>query len=139
MELSFASSVLREPLQGREVVCPVADTTGVWALSPRRVTDCFLRAAELPTEAWGMNRSLCLPGMTVTVAEMMTALREIAGENVAARVRFEPDPFVEKIVYGWPTRFSPKRCIGMEFKADNDIREIIEAFIEDYLGGEFVR
>lgn len=85
-----------------------------------------------------MNRSLCLPGITVTVAEMMKALREIGGESVAARVRFEPDPFIEQIVYGWPTRFSPKRCIGMGFKADNDIREIVEGFIEDYLGGEFV-
>ena len=135
---SFASSVLREPLQGQEVICPVADTTGVWALSPRKVVDCFLHASELSTDAWGMNRSLCLPGITVTVAEMMNALREIGGEGVAARVRFEPDPFIEKIVYGWPTRFSPKRCIGMGFKADNDIHEIVEGFIEDYLGGEFV-
>ena len=132
---SFASSVLREPLQGEDVVCPVAAETGVWALSPRRVVDCFVRAARLPASAWGTNRTLMLPGLTVTVAEMLKALRAVGGDAVAARVRFEPDPFIEQIVYGWPTRFDPRRALDMGFVADNSMTEIIEAFVEDDLGG----
>jgi nucleoside-diphosphate-sugar epimerase len=136
---SFASSVLREPLEGRETSCPVPPETGVWVLSPRRVVACFLHAADLPPEAWGASRSVALPGMTVTVEQMMEALSKVAGEKVAARVRFERDPFVEKVVHGWPTRFTTERARAMGFRADERFEDVIEAFIEDDLGGAFVR
>jgi len=136
---SFASSVLREPLEGREVRCPVAPETGVWILSPRGVVSAFLHASRLAPEAWGTSRSVALPGMTVTVEEMVKALTRVAGESVAARVRFEPDPFIEKIVYGWPTRFRTKRALAMGFRADERFEDVLEAFIEDDLGGSFVR
>lgn len=135
---SFASSILREPLQGEEVRCPVSPKTGVWLLSPRRVVACLLHAADLEADAWGSSRSVALPGMTVTVEEMMKALARVAGDNVAARVRFEPDPFIEKIVYGWPTRFTTARGQAMGFRADERFEDVIEAFIEDDLGGKYV-
>jgi nucleoside-diphosphate-sugar epimerase len=132
---SFASSIIREPLQGESVECPVSAETGVWMLSPRKVVECFLHAQALPADAWGASRSVALPGMTVTVQQMMDALRQVAGEAVAARVRFVPDPFIEKIVYGWPTRFEPKRGLALGFRADERFSDVIEAFIEDELGG----
>jgi len=132
---SFASAILRDPLQGREVVCPVSEDTGVWVLSPRRVVECFLHTAELPAERWGSYRSLVLPGLTTTVREMAEALRAVAGDSVAQRIRFEPDPFIERIVYGWPIRFAPRRAEALGFRADGDMHEVIEAFVEDDLGG----
>ena len=121
------------------MVCPVSESTEVWVLSPRRVVDNLIHAAELSAESWGPGRAVALPGITVTVREMIDALREVAGESVAARVSFEPDPFIERIVYGWATRFRPERATSMGFRADTTIHEIIEAFVEDELGGEFVR
>ena len=108
---------------------------GVWLLSPRRAIESFLHAASLPAEAFGTSRALSLPGMTVTVAEMVAALREVAGDSVADRLTFERDPFIEKIVYGWATRFRPERGLAMGFAPDADFRSVIEAFIEDDLGG----
>ncbi len=135
---SFASNVLREPLQGRETECPVAPTTGVWVLSPRRVVESFIHAAELPADAWGSNRAVALPGLTVSVAEMVDALGRIAGDGATARIKWRPDPFIERIVYGWATRFAPRRAEAMGFQADDSIDEIIRAFIDDELGGDFV-
>jgi len=136
---SFASSILREPLEGREVRCPVSPETGVWLLSPRRVVASFLHASDLAAEAWGASRSVALPGTTLTVKQMMDALAKVAGEAVAARVRFEPDPFIEKIVYGWPTRFRTEHALGMGFRADERFEDVVAAFIEDDLGGVFAR
>ena len=134
---SFASAIIREPLEGRAYACPVAEETGVWLLSPRRVIESFLHAANLPAEAFGMSRAVSLPGMTVTVGEMVAALREVAGDRVADRLTFERDPFIEKIVYGWATRFRPERALAMGFAPDADFRSVVEAFIEDDLGGRF--
>ena len=134
---SFASAIIREPLEGRAYTCPVAEETGVWLLSPRRVIESFLHAARLPAEAFGMSRALALPGMTVTVREMVAGLREVAGDRVAGRLTFERDPFIEKIVYGWATRFRPERALAMGFAPDGDFKSVVEAFIEDDLGGRF--
>ena len=134
---SFASAIIREPLEGRAYTCPVAEEAGVWLLSPRRVVESFLHAATLPPEAFGMSRALALPGMTVTVREMVAGLREVAGDRVAERLTFERDPFIEKIVYGWATKFRPERALSMGFAPDEDFRSVVEAFIEDDLGGSY--
>ena len=49
---SFASGIIREPLAGVAVECPVPDTTGVWILSPQRVVEAFMHAHDLPASAW---------------------------------------------------------------------------------------
>lgn len=133
---SFASSVLREPLQGTPYVCPVNPTTEMWVLSPRRVVEALIHGAELPAAALGMNRSVALPGLTVSVQQMLEALTAIAGPTVSGRVSFAPDPSIETIVHGWATRFHPQRGLELGFQGDGDISEIIRAFIEDELGGD---
>ena len=135
---SFASSIIREPLQGQTFVCPVSPETGVWVLSPRRVVDCFIHAAELSATDWGYSRAVALPGITVSVKEMVEALRRIAGDRVVERISWKPDPVIEKIVYGWATRFNPLKSKRLGFKHDDSIDEIIKAFIDDELSGSYV-
>jgi nucleoside-diphosphate-sugar epimerase len=132
---TFASSIIREPLAGQEAICPVGRDAAMYILSPRRVVDALIRAFELPPEAFGMTRMLTLPGITVSVGEMVDALAEVAGERVAARVKWEPDPMIQKIVAGWPTAFDARRARAMGFEADPDFASIIRAHIEDELGG----
>src|ERR1700751_4275163 len=62
---TLASSIIREPLSGREAVCPVAPETVMALASPRRVVDALLRAQDLPGAAFGTNHSLQLPGFSV--------------------------------------------------------------------------
>ena len=132
---TWASSIFREPLAGQAAVCPVEPDAAMYVLSPRRVIDALVHAMELPREALGMTRGLNLPGRTFTVAEMVAALRRVAGERTVARIRFEPDPLIQRIVAGWPTRFATPRAERLGFRADDDLDEIIRQHIEDELGG----
>lgn len=132
---TFASSIIREPLAGEEAVCPVDREAGMFVLSPRRVVEALLHAMRLPDAAWGMTRALQLPGITVTVAEMVEALTRVAGEKVAGRIRWEPDPAIQRIVAGWPTRVAATRARRMGFEPDGSFDEIVRAHIEDELGG----
>jgi nucleoside-diphosphate-sugar epimerase len=131
---SFASAVVREPLNGVPYECPLPPGTAVWLLSPRRVADAFIHAHDLPAAAWGVNRALNLPGITVTVAEMIEAMRKIA-PWAPERVSFKVDPRIEKIVMGWPVRFQTPRALDMGFKPDPGI----EAVIRDYIADERIR
>jgi nucleoside-diphosphate-sugar epimerase len=135
---TFASSIIREPLQGEAAVCPVSPEARMWILSPRRAIQSFIHAAELPAKAWGSYRGVALPGLSVTIQEMVDSLREVAGSTVVERIVWQPDPFIEKLVYGWPVDFAPRRAEAMGFKGDASMHEIIQSFIDDELGGKFV-
>lgn len=128
---SFASGVIREPLAGAIAECPVAPDTGVWLLSPRRVVEAFLRAAELPSSAWGSRRVVNLPGITASVAEMVDAMRKVAGEQTAKRVVYKADARIRAIVKTWPVRFRTPRALEMGFKPDADVETVIRDYIAD--------
>ena len=133
---TWASSIIREPLAGEEAVCPVQDDAAMYILSPRRVIEALIHAFELPSNAFGVTRMLTLPGITASVREMVDALREVAGERVMRRIRWEPDVRIQKIVAGWPMRFDARRARAMGFEADSSLAEIIRAHIEDELAGK---
>jgi len=132
---TFASSIIREPLAGEEAVCPVAPETAIYILSPRRVVEALLRAMTLPESAWGMHRTLQLAGITVTVGAMVEALARVAGEAVTDRIRWQPDPAIERIVETWPVRAEARRARSMGFTDDGSFEAILQAHIEDELGG----
>ena len=134
---SFFSSIIREPLQGEPAMCPVdPDATKGWLTSPRAVIDNLLRTAELDAEALGQNRCFNLPGITVTVAEMIAALGRKGGEAALALIDYDRDAGVEKIVSGWAVDFNPAKALALGMKADNDFDSIVQQFIDDELGGE---
>lgn len=132
---TFVSSIVREPLAGQEAVCPVDPSTAMFVLSPRRCVQALLHAMRLGDDAWGMTRTVQLPGITVSVEATIEALRRIAGPAVAERVRMRPDPAIARIVAGWAARAETPRALAMGFSADRDVDELIHAHIEDELGG----
>ncbi len=131
----FFSSIIREPLNGKEAVLPVPDDTRHWHASPRAAIGFLIHAATIDTALLGGRRCLTMPGVSVTVAEQIEALRHVAGEEVARRIRREPDEAVMAIVAGWPCDFDARRARALGFCAETDFEEIIRIHIEDELGG----
>ncbi|MEH6717381.1 MAG: D-erythronate dehydrogenase [Aurantimonas endophytica] len=128
---SFFSGIIREPLAGQEAILPVDDEVRHWVASPAAAVGFLLHAATMDTDMLGARRALSMPGLSVTIAEMIEALREVAGEEVAARIRREPDATIEKIVAGWPRDFDARRAAEAGFTADTDFASIIRAHIAD--------
>jgi nucleoside-diphosphate-sugar epimerase len=135
---TFASSIIREPLSGVDVVCPVKRESLMPALSPRRVAEAFEKAHDLPGEVFGYNRALQLPGISPSVGDMVEALRRVAGEAVVRHIKWQPDPVIQKIVDGWPRGVDGSRAEKLGIRADRSFDEIIEAFIADDLPAQKV-
>ena len=131
----FFSGIIREPLAGQEARLPVPKSVRHWHASPRAAIGFLLHAATMDTARLGTRRNLSMPGISVTVAEQIAALRKVAGDKAVARIREEPNPVVQKIVEGWPRNFDPQRALSLGFKADSSFEEIIRIHIEDELGG----
>jgi len=128
---SFASSILREPLNGEEAVCPVPTELPMFVMSPGRVVAALIHGAEVSSEALTPFRAFMLPGITITVAEMLAALRDVAGEKAFALVRHEPDPRIEAIVASWPARFDTAKAKQLGFVGDDNFKQIIDAFVTE--------
>jgi len=129
----FFSGIIREPLAGEEAVLPVPETVRHWFASPRAAVGFLVHASQLKTEKLGARRSLNMPGVSATVAEQIEALRKVAGEKVAQRIRREPDATIQRIVEGWPRNFDARRAAALGFRADASFEDIIRIHIEDEL------
>ena len=124
---SFASGIIREPLAGVEAVCPVSTDMRMWLQSPDRAIDNLAHAIALDGSLLGNDRTVNLPGLSVSVGAMIEAMREAAGDEAVARIRFEPDAAIERIVASWPNDFTPARALKLGFVADNDYVSIVRA------------
>ena len=131
----FFSNILREPLVGKEAVLPVSENVRHWFASPRSAVNFFIHAATIDTAAVGPRRNLTMPGLSALVGEEIEALRRVAGDKAVALIKRETDPVIEKIVAGWPTQFDASRAEALGFQAEKDFDQILQAHIEDELGG----
>ncbi|MDD1151400.1 SDR family oxidoreductase [Pseudomonas sp. TNT2022 ID357] len=130
---SFASGIIRDPLSGQASVCPVALDTRLWLMSPARAIANLIHGHELAAERLNQGRVINMPGLSLTVAQMIDALREVAGDEVAQRIQLRPDARIERIVGSWPGAFSARYASELGFTADEDFIGVIRQFIQDYL------
>jgi len=128
---SFASGIIREPLNGQPAVCPVGRQLRLWLSSPRAAVANLARAAKIPGSAFGLHRTVNLPGLSVTVAEMMAALEKVAGKQTVERVKFERVEATERLVASWPGRFDLTRALALGFEGDANFETIIRHYLED--------
>jgi len=132
---SFFSNIIREPLVGEKTVLPVSPDVMHWMASPRSAVGFCIHAAEIDGDKIGPHRNLTMPGLAVTVGEMIAALERVAGAKAAAKIERRRDEFIAGIVNNWPRRFDAKRAEGLGFSSETIFDEIIQAHIEDELGG----
>jgi nucleoside-diphosphate-sugar epimerase len=130
----FFSGIIREPLNGQEAILPVSRQVRHWHASPRAAVGFLLHAAALDLAAVGPRRSLTMPGLSVTVAEQIEALRRVAGDAAVALIREVPDQAVATIVGGWPRNFDTSRALALGFRADDSFEQIIRIYQDDELG-----
>jgi nucleoside-diphosphate-sugar epimerase len=134
----FFSNIIRDPLAGEAAVLPVSEDVRHWHASPRSAVGFLIHAGTMDTEAMGARRNLSMPGLSATVGEQIAALARVAGKNVVARIRREPDPVIMGIVSGWPRDFVTDRALKLGFMtAEKTFDDIIRIHIEDELGGRF--
>jgi nucleoside-diphosphate-sugar epimerase len=128
---SFFSGIIREPLSGMDAVCPVDASVSHPLSSPGTTIRGLIAVFEASREAVGGRMALNLPGLNVTVGQMLDALEKVAGPAVRARVKFERDERVAGIVANWARGASFERAQALGLQADASFEAIIEQYIDD--------
>ncbi|KAL4871191.1 hypothetical protein BDV12DRAFT_183856 [Aspergillus spectabilis] len=115
---SFASGIIREPFHGEKAILPVSRDVEMWICSPYTVVKNLIHAATVPAEAWGDSRSVNLPGLVVSVQEMLDALEAVGGKERRGLVEEKYDADIDAIVQTWSPHFDPKRALSLGFSED---------------------
>jgi D-erythronate 2-dehydrogenase len=122
----WASAIIREPLAGRDYVCPVRPDTRMACISVGRVVQGLRRMAEVPASELGARRAVLLTGIPVSAREMWDAVRARA----TGTVRFQPDPALQPIMDSVPKATHSARAAALGLPHSQSIDEIVREYEE---------
>jgi len=128
---SFMSSIFRDPMQGIASNCPVGKDFLIFHSAPRTIIGNMVMAAELDGAAFGFNRCLNLPGRSDSVGDMIAAMTAVSGPEAEARITWNADPVIEKIVMGWRNRVESAKALRLGFRQDQSFEDNVRWFVED--------
>jgi nucleoside-diphosphate-sugar epimerase len=128
---SFASGIIREPLNGQSTICPVGPATRMWLMSPRKAIDNLIHGHEVAGHRFGSPRALNLPGLSISVGDMVAALESVAGRKPVDLIHWQENEAIKSIVDSWPGDFDTKRAAELGFTADLDFTRVVRAHIEE--------
>src|SRR5258708_40222254 len=117
----WTSAIIREPLAGRDYVCPVRPDTRMACISLGRVVQSLAHAVTLSSEDLGSNRTVLLTGIPVSAQQMWDAVKGTA----AGRVKFDPDPVLQKLMDAAPKATRSLRAAQLGFLPNKNIREFV--------------
>ncbi|HEX6321695.1 MAG TPA: NAD-dependent epimerase/dehydratase family protein [Burkholderiales bacterium] len=120
----WASAIIREPLAGRDYVCPVRPNTTMACISLSKVVLSLLQASRI--EMSSRSRTVLLTGIPVTAGGMWDAVKDRA----RGKVRFDPDPAIQAIMDAVPRATRSARAAQLGFPHSGSIQEIVREYEE---------
>ncbi|KAI4160511.1 MAG: hypothetical protein L6R39_000217 [Caloplaca ligustica] len=130
---SFASGIFREPLNGEKSILPVSKDLSLWICSPRTVVKNLIHARDIPAEKYGLgSRAVNLPGVTVSMHDMLAALKAVGGQAALDLVEEERDAATERIVESWPAKYDTSRAKQLGFADDGTLEQTVQAYVDSY-------
>jgi hypothetical protein len=103
----------------------------MWVSSPDRVIENIVLAHETDAQRFAHTRSVNVSGLSVRVGDMVETLRRVAGDAVAARVKWQRDPAIARLVESWPQTFATAFADSLGMRGDADFESIVRAYMRD--------
>lgn len=125
---SFASGIVRESLKGIRNTLPVSRDLELWICSPTTVVKNLVKVKDIPAEKFGDSRVVNFPGITVSVQEILDALKAVGGDEAISQIEDQKCPVTEAIVGSWPAKFDVSRAYELGLAKPESISEIVQAF-----------
>lgn len=125
----FASALIREPIAGRPYRCPVSPDARMPILGLNRCIDLLVALGDCDAGPLGDFRAFNGPSISPTAAEILAAVKRVAGKRQLAPVEWAPDPRIQAIIATWPRSMRAERAAALGLAADASI----DAIVRDYL------
>ena len=129
------AALIREPLDGRDTVCPLAPDTRIAVASVDKVVDALLGLHALPSSVFGATRATNLPSLTVTPAQLVQAVAQHASTRALGRVLWQPDEIVQRVVDGWPKGLASALAQQHGIAGDASADALVSAYLDARYAG----
>lgn len=126
---SFLSSIIREPINGEEAICPVAPNLSVVLSSPDTVIRNFIHGATLDGKAFGEWRTVNFPAIAITVEEILKSLERMTDKSTRDKVKFQHDEAISRIVTSWPAAMNNSLALKLGFHEDKSFDDFIVQYL----------
>jgi nucleoside-diphosphate-sugar epimerase len=127
---SFISSIIREPMNGREALVPIKDVHfSSWVSSPRTVCTNLLHVLKWPSDVLPPHmRTVNAPGILVTIQDMLDALEKVGGKDKLKYVKEENNPALERILRSWAWNFDTSLAYSLGCQADTSFEDAVRDY-----------
>lgn len=122
---AFMSDVFWRLKANQPFVCPVSPEAVAWWMSVGCCVDNLLHAATIPTEALTGRRSMALPVLRLSMAELIEGLARRFGEDRFDKVEYQPDEKLEAMFGTFPPLHA-EAAEALGFRHDGDTDQLIE-------------
>jgi NAD(P)-dependent dehydrogenase (short-subunit alcohol dehydrogenase family) len=136
---SCFSSVIREPLAGKEAILPIAENvphavTGKRSAISAMLTlhDCKLSVIE---SVLGFDRTVFIPAVALSLGDLQAALLKVVTAESRSKlgaIKYEADQFLSDVVGSFPTKIDAKRAIALGIPSAPDAETLIRDYAEDF-------
>ncbi len=127
---SFLSGMIREPMAGLECVIPLKDRAfRSWLCSPKTLAENLVFALSVDGGKLEKHRRVVnMPGIGVSVQDMMDALAKVAGEEKLKLLKEETDAEMERILRSWGVEFDNSLAYSLGFQKDVSFEQAVREY-----------
>ncbi|PVX81857.1 NAD-dependent epimerase/dehydratase family protein [Paraburkholderia unamae] len=129
------AAIVREPLAGRDAVCPLAATTQIPVASATAVAKALIQLHDVPAAGLAPSRAMNLPSLSVSIEQMIAATRRHGGTRATGTVHFTPDARIQAIVDGWPRAFVSDAATRLGIVGDRSFDDIVFDYLSEHHSG----
>lgn len=130
MMSAFMSLLFWKLAAGQPLTVPVSPEGVAWWISVGACVDNLLHAACVDPARLNARRSYQMPVLRLTVARLVEALARRFGDDRRTLVRYEPDPFIERLFAAYPPLATPQ-AEALGFAHDGTVDRLVTRAMAD--------
>ncbi|KAI0802846.1 hypothetical protein GGR55DRAFT_682955 [Xylaria sp. FL0064] len=129
---SFLSGMIREPMNGEECVIPLEDRSfRSFLCSPSKLQENLFRVLHMGSDKLPKHiRHINIPGVSVSIQELMDALAKYGGENKLKFLKEETNPDLERILRSWSPDFDTTTPMRLGLTKDESAEDIVKEYVD---------
>jgi len=122
--------MIREPFHGQECIIPITDRSFEnWICSPQTLLFNLMHSLAMPTDGIPRHiRAINVPGICVSIQEMMEALAAVGGKDKLRFLREEDDEALIPILKSWPVRYDNSQAMALGMKRDESFEQVVRDY-----------
>jgi hypothetical protein len=121
--------MIRELSQKRQFTCPMSPECTTWAVSIHNIVDNLMRATVLDSSSIPARRTMTLPAIRFSMAELVEAISATYGDSIRGLIRYVPNHQLESLFGRFPL-LETGIAEGLGFRHDGDLSTLVRRAIE---------